>query len=158
VSPRAAARLEQLGFREVYDYTGGKMDWLDFELPSEGNGGPMIGNAYRRGVPTCSPEDSIGRVRQLFTDGWSWVVVLNSTGVILGRLRRTRLGEDEEAAARDVMEPGPSTYRASVSLEEMVPKMKSRGFENALISDPDGRLLGVLNRADAEAVLSGYQK
>jgi CBS domain len=158
VSPRTAARLEQLGFRDVYDYTAGKMDWLAFELPSEGEDGPLVGDAYRRGVPTCSPEDSVGRVRELFTEGWSWVVVLNSSGVILGRLRRTRLGEDEEATAAAVMEPGPSTYRANVPLVEILPKMKSGEFENALISDPDGHLLGVLNRADAESALTGYQK
>jgi CBS domain-containing protein len=134
------------------------MDWLAFELPSEGQDGPLVGDVYRRGAPTCAPEDSIGRVRRLFTDGWSWVVVLNSSGVILGRLRRSRLGGDEEATAADVMEPGPSTYRASVPLAEIVPKMRSGGFENALVSDPDGHLLGVLNRADAESALTGYQK
>jgi len=134
------------------------MDWLAFELPSEGQDGPLVGDAYRRGVPTCAPEDSIRQVRELFTDGWSWVVVLNSSGVILGRLRRSRLGEDDEATAADVMEPGPSTYRASVPLAEIVPKMESGGFENALVSDPDGHLLGVLIRADAESALTGYQK
>ena len=134
------------------------MDWLAFELPSEGEDGPLVGDAYRRGLPTCSPDDSIGRVRGLFRDGWDWVVVLNSRGVILGRLRRTRLGDDDEAAAADVMEPGPSTYRANVPLPEMISKMKSGGFENALVSDPDGRLLGVLNRADAESALAGNNK
>ena len=28
MSPRAAVRLRQLGFRRVYDYAGGKNDWL----------------------------------------------------------------------------------------------------------------------------------
>jgi rhodanese-related sulfurtransferase len=28
LSPRAAWRLESLGFKEVYDYAGGKADWL----------------------------------------------------------------------------------------------------------------------------------
>jgi len=158
MSPRAAARLEQLGFREVHDYTAGKMDWLAFELPSEGQDGPLVGDVYRRGAPTCSPEDSIARVRQLFKDGWSWVVVVNAAGTILGRLRQTRLGEDDEALAGDLMELGPSTYRPSVPLAELVPKMKSGGFENALISDPEGRLLGILNRADAESALTGDQK
>lgn len=109
-------------------------------------------------MPTCGPEEPIGRARQLFTEGWSWVVVVNQAGVVLGRLSRTRLGEDPEALAADVMELGPSTYRPSVPLAELVPKMKSGGFENALITDPDGRLRGLLNRAAAEAALSGYQK
>jgi CBS domain-containing protein len=134
------------------------MDWLAFELPLEGTGGRMASSAYRRGVPTCSPEEPIGRVRQLFKDGWSWVVVVNSAGIILGRLRGTRLGEDDSVSAANVMELGPPTYRPSLPLEEIVPKMQSGGFENVLISDSDGRPLGVLNRTDAEAALSGYQK
>jgi CBS-domain-containing membrane protein len=158
MSPRAAARLEQLGFSDVYDYAGGKLDWLDHELPSEGAGGPMVADAYQRGVPTCRPGDPIGRVRRLFTEGWVWVVVVNEAGAVLGRLQRTGLGEDPEALAADLMELGPSTYRPSVPLAELVPKMESGGFENALVTDPEGRLLGLLSRAAAEAALSSYQK
>lgn len=36
MSPRAACRLEQLGFAEVYDYTTGKADWLAHGLDTEG--------------------------------------------------------------------------------------------------------------------------
>jgi hypothetical protein len=109
-------------------------------------------------VPTCGPEESIGRVRQLFTAGWSWAVVVDEAGVVLGRLRRTDLGDNPEATAAEVMELGPSTYRPSVPLAELVPKMKSGGFENTLVTNPDGRLRGLLNRAAAEAALNGYQK
>jgi rhodanese-related sulfurtransferase len=28
MSPRAASRLESLGFTEVYDYIDGKLDWM----------------------------------------------------------------------------------------------------------------------------------
>jgi hypothetical protein len=36
MSPRAACRLEQLGFAKVYDYTTGKADWLAHGLETEG--------------------------------------------------------------------------------------------------------------------------
>ena len=36
MSPRAACRLETLGFAEVYDYVAGKADWLGRGLPREG--------------------------------------------------------------------------------------------------------------------------
>ena len=36
MSPRAAWRLETLGFERVYDYVGGKADWLGHALPREG--------------------------------------------------------------------------------------------------------------------------
>jgi len=36
MSPRAAWRLETLGFEHAYDYVGGKADWLAHNLPGEG--------------------------------------------------------------------------------------------------------------------------
>ena len=85
-------------------------------------------------------------------------MVVNEARVVLGRLRREGLGDNSEARAAEVMELGPSTYRPSVPLAELVPKMKAGGFENALVTDPDGRLRGLLNRAAAEAALNSYQK
>src|SRR5689334_6170303 len=35
LSPRAAARLESLGFADVYDYAAGKADWIAMGLPTE---------------------------------------------------------------------------------------------------------------------------
>jgi hypothetical protein len=42
------------------------------------------------------------------------------------------------------MEPGPSTFRANVSLDEMHEYMARRDMEYAIITDPDGVYLGVL--------------
>ena len=36
MSPRAACRLELLGFTQVYDDVAGKADWLAHGLPTEG--------------------------------------------------------------------------------------------------------------------------
>ena len=36
MSPRAAWRLESIGFEQVYDYVTGKADWGSFGLPLEG--------------------------------------------------------------------------------------------------------------------------
>jgi hypothetical protein len=36
MSPRAACRLETLGFPEVHDYVAGKADWLAHGRPTEG--------------------------------------------------------------------------------------------------------------------------
>ncbi len=35
-SPKAAEKLEVFGFTDVYDYEGGKQDWLDAGYPVEG--------------------------------------------------------------------------------------------------------------------------
>ncbi len=36
MSPRAAWRLESLGFTRVYDYVAGKVDWFAAGFPREG--------------------------------------------------------------------------------------------------------------------------
>ena len=54
MTPRAAARLETLGFQKVYDYQGGKLDWLGAGLPREGEDAakPTVGDVARPGLPT----------------------------------------------------------------------------------------------------------
>src|SRR2546425_461639 len=52
MSPRAAWRLERLGYGPVHDYVGGKVDWLAAGLPSEGEGSR---EASPRSRPTSSP-------------------------------------------------------------------------------------------------------
>ncbi len=34
-SPKAAGKLEELGYQDVYDYSAGKMDWREAGLPVE---------------------------------------------------------------------------------------------------------------------------
>jgi rhodanese-related sulfurtransferase len=34
-SPKAAQKMDELGYREVYDYEAGKMDWKEAGLPVE---------------------------------------------------------------------------------------------------------------------------
>jgi hypothetical protein len=49
MSPRAASRLEGLGFERVYDYVPGKADWFARGLPTERRlaSVPTIGEAAR---------------------------------------------------------------------------------------------------------------
>ncbi len=59
MSPRAACRLEQLGFPEVYDYTAGKADWLAHGLETEGEQAGVLRarHAVRADVVTASIEE-----------------------------------------------------------------------------------------------------
>jgi CBS domain-containing protein len=153
MSPRAAARLQQLGLTNVFDYAGGKLDWIDFGHPSEG-AERNLGDVCRPGVPTAPPEATVESIRERLAESWTWLAVVDPAGVVLGRLRRSRLGDDPNAAAGDIMDLGPSTYRVSVALAEVVPKMRTGGFERGLVTDPEGHLLGLFTRADAEAALA----
>ena len=80
MSPRAAWRLESLGFAEVYDYVAGKLDWMAAGLPTEGTNAarPRVGQVARKDVPTCSLEERLGAVRdRVRALGWDVVVVVN---------------------------------------------------------------------------------
>src|SRR2546427_13136002 len=64
MSPRAAWRLETLGFEQVYDYAAGKADWGAAGLPREGTvaSDPSAGDAADPDVPTCSLQDDLRSV------------------------------------------------------------------------------------------------
>jgi hypothetical protein len=94
MSPRAASRLEGLGFERVYDYVPGKADWFASGLPREGRlaSVPTIGEAARRDVPTCAPAEKVGAVRErVQRAGWDRCVVVNMERVVLGLLRERAL-------------------------------------------------------------------
>ena len=156
MSPRAAARLETLGFQRVFDYKGGKSDWLAFGyLVERGESVPTAADAIIPDAPTCGLDTPVTAIRErMATGGWSWAVVIDERRIVLGRIRREDVDSAEgDATADSVMEEGPSTYRPSVPCAELVERMKSRGFELALITDPDGRWLGLTSRLAAEALL-----
>src|SRR5437879_12533214 len=80
MSPRAASRLETLGFAEVYDYVDGKVDWMAAGLPTEGTNAqhPRAGDTARKDVPTCGLTERLGDVKaRVEAEGWNAAVVGN---------------------------------------------------------------------------------
>jgi CBS domain-containing protein len=146
MSPRAAWRLEALGFGPVYDYVTGKADWLAAGLPTEGEGPrpARVVDVIDRTVPTCTPDQRVGDVVQRLGSDWDVCVVTNDQGIVQGRLRRDRVAANDDRAVGDVMEPGPATVRADADATETTERMKQRGAKTLIVSTPDGALLGVL--------------
>jgi CBS-domain-containing membrane protein len=157
MSPRAACRLETLGFREVYDYVAGKQDWLARGLPIEGerSGASLTaGDVVEADVVTCHREDEIGRVRErVERSAYPFALVVSRTGVLLGRLRRAALAGPSRATAEQSMEPGPSTIRPAVDLGGLVEQLRKQELRYAIVTTPDGKLIGVVRRPVAEARL-----
>jgi CBS domain-containing protein len=48
------------------------------------------------------------------------------------------------------MEPGPSTTRPDVGPAELAAKLEKANLTTAVLTDPEGRLLGIVGRADLE--------
>ena len=156
MSGRAAWRLEQLGFGDVYDYVTGRRDWQEAGLPIEGTDarGPIVADALTIDPPTCGPDDTVGSARALLGES-TQVVVVNAPGVILGVLRKESWDAPDDNRVGDVMRLGPSTVRPGSSLGPLVERMKDKDTESVLVSDPEGHLIGVLGRGEGEAFLSG---
>lgn len=151
MSPRAAWRLETLGFGEVYDYVDGKLDWMAAGWPTEGTNTqhPRAGDAAHKDVPTCTLSERLGEVRdRVKAQGWDAAVVVNEQRVVLGLLRSKELAGDPELRIEQAMRPAPSTFRPFVSQHEMAHFMFEHNSESAPITTSDGRLVGLLLQKD----------
>jgi len=160
MAPRAAARLESLGFRNVLEYTAGKQDWLAAGLPAEGTRAdePTIADVLRRDVPRFGLEDRTGPILDTMrAGGWDWAAVVDGAGLLLGRIDASDL-TISGAMAQEVMEEGPSTYRPNVRLEELLRRMLDHRFDMAFVTDPDGRLRGLVTRRDIARALEAHRK
>ena len=156
MSPRAACRLETLGFPGVYDYVGGKVDWLARGLPREGEkaGECRALKLAVDDVVTCELTDRVGEVADRVASsryGFAFVVAPGRT--LLGRLRRASLQTGCDASAEALMEPGPSTIRADTALEGLARRMRKNDLTSLPVTTPEGELLGVVRRDDLEAEL-----
>jgi hypothetical protein len=97
MSPRAACRLETLGFSEVYDYMPGKVDWLARGLPREGEkaGERRAIDLVVDDVVTCLPNEPVGAVRErVAASRHGFAFVVSPGRCLLGRLRRAALEGD----------------------------------------------------------------
>lgn len=155
MSPRAAARLETIGFTQVYDYVPGKADWGSAGLPLEGqNGSATRAGAYvRRDVPTCRLHDRLEAVcEQLDESGWDTCFVVDERRVVLGRIGRRAIRGRADVSAEDAVTPAPSTIRPSARLENVIERMRRQNLTSLPVTTSEGELVGLLLRQDAEAV------
>jgi len=97
MSPRAACRLEALGFSEVYDYMPAKADWLARGLPTEGTEAdtPRALGLVVDDVATCGLDERVADVRErVEASRYRFAFVVSNSRVVLGRLRRAALEGD----------------------------------------------------------------
>ena len=151
MSPRAAWRLESLGFTDVYEYAAGKSDWGAYGLPLEGEVTKMarVKDLARPDVPTCGLDDTVATARER-AEPWKTCFVVNARGVVLGRMFGDDFEADPHAHVGDVMSAGPSTFRPDVSAVEMLEYMDRNDLETAPVTTSDGRLVGLVLRTDVE--------
>src|SRR5438876_529541 len=150
MSPRAATRLEQLGF-DVYDYALSKVDWMAHGLPMEGTAAarPTAFSFARHDVVTCALDDRAEEMKgRIDASPYGFALVLAGP-VVLGRVRRTRIDQaPDDATAEVLMEPGPSTTRPHTDAAELAEQLQRSGTRTSILTTPEGELIGVVRRGD----------
>ncbi|GAC1636723.1 MAG: hypothetical protein NVS4B2_25280 [Chloroflexota bacterium] len=157
MSPRAAWRLESLGFAEVYDYGPGQADWFACGLPLEGAGATLTraSGVAQRDIPRCTLTEHIGDVRaRVHAPHWSVCAVVNEETIVLGLLRARDLDADPTATVEMVMRSGPATYRPDAFVPDVLERLHERGVAGVLVTRSDATLVGWLSREDAERAMN----
>jgi Mg/Co/Ni transporter MgtE len=81
---------------------------------------------------------------------YPFAVVLSETDVVLGRVSLKGLERAVSASLADAMEPGPSTVRPHTSARELAERLAKRDLRFAIVTDPEGRFIGVARREELE--------
>ena len=161
MSPRAASRLERIGFEQVYSYSAGKADWGSYGLPLDGDADSRtrVGAHLRTDVPTCRLEDRLPELcGRLDESGWETCFVVNNEGVLLGRIGRAAIKGRHDVSAEEAMTPGPSTIRPSARLDAVAERMQRQSLTTLPVTTPDGRLVGLITRGDVERARAATER
>ena len=159
MSPRAAARLETLGFTKVFDYVGGKRDLLTAALPKAGRSAaaPIAGDALRSGDIICHLGDRLGDVVERVPVVWGHsCIVVGGHHFVVGIIPNKSLEGNPKAPVEDIMQLSPPTVSQDTPLEMVVETLRDGYINNTLVTDPEGRLLGVVYLEDAERKLAEH--
>lgn len=151
MSPRAAWRLEGMGFAEVYDFTDGKLEWLAKGLPTEGKGPHYVvaGEVVTRDdLLVGTPDETTDALATKMRDAQTYCVIVNDQDIVLGRVRKSALSAG--ARAWEVMEPGPTTVRPSEPAKPLLERMNKRNIPAMLVTTSKGKLVGLAKREDLE--------
>jgi CBS domain-containing protein len=121
-------------------------------LPTEGTNAtrPRAGTVARKDVPTASPSERIGDLRErVRAYGWEAAVVTDPQRVVLGLLGAKELEKDADLTVEAAMKPGPSTFRPYVPIKEVADFLVKHDFPSSPVTTSDGKLVGLLLRSDA---------
>jgi CBS domain-containing protein len=103
----------------------------------------------------CAPTARISDVRALIERSpYPFALVTGDDGTLLGRAPASALDHTSERPVWDVAEPGPKTFRPHVSAEKVAGVLAEKGLRWAIVTTPEGRLLGVASREDLERLAS----
>jgi Mg/Co/Ni transporter MgtE len=140
----------------------GKVDWLAHRLPVEGERAeaPTAGRVARDDFVRCRPGDRAGDVLALIERSpYPFALAAAGDGMLLGRLRASALrAAPPDTAVGEIMELDPSTTRPHRAARDVAQRLADRDLRWAIVTTPEGRLLGVASRADLERLAAAGER
>jgi CBS domain-containing protein len=97
------------------------------------------------------PAEDIGE--RIAQSPYPFALVLSDSGVLLGRVAKSDLKSGAEGPVEQVMDPGPSTVRPHKTAESIAHDLSERNLRWAIVTSPEGELIGVASRDDLEAAV-----
>lgn len=103
---------------------------------------------------TCQLSDTTGEVGRRVADSpYPFALVLGDQRVVLGRVPASDLAENPDVQVQEVMDPGPKTVRPHKTAEGTAQELGERGLTWAIVTTPEGELIGVVGRPELEAAI-----
>ena len=107
----------------------------------------MVIDRMETEVPSCQLNDSLGEAkRRAEKVGFDLCPVVNEKGIVLGLVREEMWKEGQAMGVEKVMELGPTTFRPSYSVDEVTEFLGKQGWDAALVTSSDGKLMGIFRR------------
>ena len=130
----------------MYDFEGGKAYWLASGRPTVRNTDQPVRVMTRmeRDVPTCRLGESVEVAMRALDarPGWEQCVVVNDANIVVGVAPRTTTRAERPLV--ELVRYAPTTVRPDAELDETLDRMHERKIRERIVTDPTGRLLGVL--------------
>ena len=99
----------------------------------------------------AAPDDRVPAVREAIARSpYPFALVTGHDGMLLGRVRASDLDGAADVPVGELMEPGPSTVRPHRGAGDLARTLADRDLRWAIVTTPEGRLLGVVSRRELE--------
>ncbi len=137
-----------MGFTRIYCYKAAKTDWMAAGLPIEGEAAARAnaGKLAKTDLPRARIDEAVDEIRKrVSASAWNCAVVVSEGSVVLGFLDAAALG-GVRARAEEIMQADPLTIRPNLEPGDIREKLD--GAQHALVTDLDGKLIGLVRRAD----------
>lgn len=113
-----------------------------------------MADVARDDAVTCALEDRAGEVRdRIEASPYPFALVLGDQQVLLGRVTKSGLECDAEERIEARMDPGPSTVRPHKTAASIAEDLAERDLRWAIVTSPEGELIGVASHAELEAAV-----